>query len=547
MLNFTNMFRLRYIFFLISITVVGQEFTRKDSLRGALLPERVWFDVDYYHLNLDVNPTSKLISGFNDVHFTVLSNSKVMQLDLFEHMIIDSVVYLNETCTYFRDYDAFFIKFPETFKVGTRHKVRVYYHGSPIEALNPPWDGGFVWEEDAAGLPWVGVACQGMGASSWWPCKDHLSDKPDSVRVTCSVPKELRFVGNGNLESDFEEAEKRISTWKVSYPINTYNVSLNIANYSHLKDEYVSNLDTLSLDYYVLKGNEKIAQKQFKQVKPMLAVYEVLFGPYPFWDDGYALVETPYLGMEHQSAIAYGNKFMPGYLGRYPGNMDFDFIVIHESGHEYWGNSVSMNDIADMWIHESFCTYTEALYVEKIYGYEKMLDYLVYQRDFIDGGSPILGHRDVNKEGNSIDMYYKGSWMLHSIRNTISNDSLWFSILKDLAQKFEKGSCDGSDVINYICNQSKKDLRPIFNQYLSYSNLPVLMYRFKKQKGVMRFYYKWDTASDLFDMPIHIRLYGEKDVRLLPSAKYQFIEIENATQTDVEFLDSLFLYEKKRD
>ena len=214
------MFRLRYLFFLISITVVGQEFTKKDSLRGALLPERIWFDVDYYHLNLDVDPNAKLISGYNDVHFTVLSNSKIMQLDLFEHMTIDSVVYLNETCTYFRDYDAFFIKFPETFKVGTQDQVRVYYHGSPIEALNPPWDGGFVWVEDAAGLPWVGVACQGIGASSWWPCKDHLSDKPDSVRVTCSVPKELRFVGNGNLESDYEEAEKRISTWKVSYPIN---------------------------------------------------------------------------------------------------------------------------------------------------------------------------------------------------------------------------------------------------------------------------------------------------------------------------------------
>ena len=541
------MFSLRYLFFVISITVVGQEFTKKDSLRGALLPERVWFDVDYYHLNLDINTNAKLISGFNDVHFTVLSHSKIMQLDLFEHMIIDSVVYLNEACTFFREHDSFYIEFPQTFQVGTQHKVRVYYYGSPKEALNPPWDGGFVWEEDAAGLPWVGVACQGLGASSWWPCKDHLSDKPDSVRVTCSVPKEIRFVGNGNLESDFQEAEKRISTWKVSYPINTYNVTLNIANYSHLKDAYISNLDTLSLDYYVIKGNEKLAQEQFQQVKPMLAVYEVLYGPYPFWDDGYALVETPYLGMEHQSAIAYGNKFMPGYLGRYPGNMDFDFIVIHESGHEYWGNSVSMNDIADMWIHESFCTYTEALYVEKIYGYEKMLEYLVYQRNFIDGGSPILGHRDVNKEGNSVDMYYKGSWMLHSIRNTIENDSLWFSILKDLAQNFEKSSCDGSDVINYICNQSKKDLRPIFSQYLSYSDLPVLKYRFKEQKGVMRFYYKWDAASELFDMPIQIRLRGEKDLRLFPTAKYQFIEIENATQTDLKFLDSSFLYEKKRD
>ena len=541
------MFRLIYFFFIVSITVLGQEFTKKDSLRGALFPERVWFDVNYYHLNLDVNPNSKSISGFNDIHFNVKSKSHIMQLDLFENMIIDSIVYNNEICAFFREYDSFFVEFPQTFSEGEQDKVRVYYHGSPIKASNPPWDGGFVWKKDSSGLPWVGVACQGMGASSWWPCKDHLSDKPDSIRVTCSVPKDLRFIGNGNLESDFQGAEKRISTWKVSYPINTYNVTLNIANYSHLKDEYVSNLDTLSLDYYVLKGNEEIAQSQFKQVKPMLAVYEVLFGSYPFWDDGYALVETSYLGMEHQSAIAYGNKFMPGYLGRYHGDMDFDYIIIHESGHEYWGNSVSMNDISDMWIHESFCTYTEALYVEKIYGHDKMLEYLIYQRDFINGNGPILGHRDVNNQGNSIDMYYKGSWMLHSIRNTVSNDSLWFSIIKGLVQKFEKGSCDGADVIDYICKESKIDLRSIFNQYLSYSDLPVLKYRFKKQKGVMRFYYKWDAASELFDMPIHIRLYGEKDVRLLPSAKYQFIEIENATQTDVKFLDSLFLYEKKRD
>ena len=541
------MFRLIYFFFIVSITVLGQDFTKKDSLRGALFPERVWFDVNYYHLNLDVNPNSKSISGFNDIHFNVKSKSHIMQLDLFENMIIDSIVYNNEICAFFREYDSFFVEFPQTFSEGEQDKVRVYYHGSPIKALNPPWDGGFVWKKDSSGLPWIGVACQGMGASSWWPCKDHLSDKPDSIRVTCSVPKDLRFIGNGNLESDFQGAEKRISTWKVSYPINTYNVTLNIANYSHLKDEYVSNLDTLSLDYYVLKGNEEIAQSQFKQVKPMLAVYEVLFGSYPFWDDGYALVETSYLGMEHQSAIAYGNKFMPGYLGRYHGDMDFDYIIIHESGHEYWGNSVSMNDISDMWIHESFCTYTEALYVEKIYGHDKMLEYLIYQRDFINGNSPILGHRDVNNQGNSIDMYYKGSWMLHSIRNTVSNDSLWFSIIKGLAQNFEKGSCDGSDVINYICNKSKKDLSHIFNQYLSYSDLPILKYKFKKHKGIIRLYYKWDASSELFDMPILIRLFGEKDLRLLPTAKYQFIEIENATQTDVKFLDSYFLYEKKRD
>ena len=349
------------------------------------------------------------------------------------------------------------------------------------------------------------------------------------------------------METDFNEAGKRVSTWKVSYPINTYNVTLNIANYSHLQDEYISNLDTLSLDYYVLKRNEEKAEQHFKQVKPMLGIYEELFGTYPFWNDGYALVETPYLGMEHQSAIAYGNKYKPGYLGRYPGDMDFDFIVIHESGHEYWGNSVSMNDLADMWIHESFCTYTEALYVEKLYGYDSMLEYLVYQRGFIDGRSPVLGYRDVNNRGNHTDMYYKGSWMLHSIRNTISNDSLWFSIIKGLAQDFAMHNCDGIDVIDYICDRSGKDLRAIFNQYLAQADSPVLKYKFKKKRGLLYLFYKWESATSGFDMPIHISVTDVEEFRVFPNSKYQVLEIGNVPEKQVKFLDELFLYEKKRD
>ena len=541
------MIRFTVLFFFISSFVLGQNFTEKDSLRGTLLPERTWFDVNYYHLNLDVDPNSKSIAGYNDVAFTVLNKSGKMQLDLFENMLIDSVVYQGHICEFERMYDAFFIDLPNELEEGSQQQIRVYYHGVPKVAKNAPWDGGFVWNKDEAGLPWIGVACQGMGASSWWPCKDHLSDEPDSMRVTCSVPKEVQFVGNGNLETDFEEAGKRVSTWKVSYPINTYNVTLNIANYSHLHDEYINNSDTLSLDYYVLKRNEEKAEQHFKQVKPMLGIYEDLFGTYPFWNDGYALVETPYLGMEHQSAIAYGNKYKPGYLGRYPGEMDFDFIVIHESGHEYWGNSVSMNDLADMWIHESFCTYTEALYVEKFYGYDAMLEYLVYQRDFIDGSSPILGHRDVNKKGNRIDMYYKGSWMLHSIRNTIANDSLWFSIVKGLAQEFALHNCDGTDIIDYICDRSGKDLRPIFNQYLAQADVPVLKYKFKKKRGLLYLYYKWQAASFGFDMPIHISVADTDKYRIFPNSKYQVLEIGNIPEKHVKFLDNLFLYEKKRD
>ncbi len=534
-------------FLVISLPVLSQNFTEKDSLRGNLFPERIWFDINYYDLYLDVDPNSKSIAGHNDIFFKVLKKSKIMQLDMFDNMCIDSVIYRDRICRVERKYNAFFIDFPHILNPGDFEQIRVYYHGKPLEAKNAPWDGGFVWKEDALGLPWIGVACQELGASSWWPCKDHLSDEPDSMRITCSVPSEVQFIGNGNIENDTIDSGKRISTWKVSYPINPYNITLNIANYSHLHDEYISKKGSLSLDYYVLKGNEEMAQKQFKQVAPMLAVYEQLFGPYPFWNDGYALVETPYLGMEHQSAIGYGNKYMPGYLGRYPGEMDFDFIVIHESGHEYWGNSVSMNDISDMWIHESFCTYTEALYVEKIYGYEQMLNYLMYQRDFISGSSPIMGHRNVNDKGNSIDMYYKGSWMLHSIRNTLANDSLWFSILKEISLEFSLRNCDGSDIIRLICLRSGEDLAPIFEQYLNFSDLPVLQYTLNMKNTGYTLNYKWSSDVREFNMPIDIRLSNKDVLRLFPSNKYQGIPLDIDHPKELQFINKHFLYEKKQE
>jgi aminopeptidase N len=536
-----------FLFLFVITNVQAQTFTQKDTLRGTLSKERTWFDVNYYHLNLEVDPVSKSIAGFNDIAFTVLKSSNVLQLDLFENMLIDSVIYKGLSCDVSRTFDAFFVDLPYDLNVGSYELLRVYYHGTPIEAKRAPWDGGFVWKKDESGLPWIGVACQGMGASAWWPCKDHLSDEPDSMRITCSVPKEIQFVGNGNLESEFIKEDKRVSTWKVSYPINTYNVTLNIADYSHLSDVYIINADTLALDYYVLKGNEQKAEQQFQQVKPMLSIYEELFGAYPFWNDGYALVETPYLGMEHQSAIAYGNKYKPGYLGRYPGEMDFDFIVIHESGHEYWGNSVSMNDLADMWIHESFCTYTEALYVEKLYGYESMLEYLLYQKDFIDGGSPILGRRDVNHQGNHTDMYYKGSWMLHSIRNTINNDSLWFSIIKGVAQEFAIRNCDGEEIIDYICDKSGVDLRTVFNQYLAYAEVPVLKYEFKKKRGDLLLYYKWETADSDFDMPIDLSVGNTEKFRIFPNSKYQVLDLGNTNKKSVKFSEELFLFEKIED
>jgi aminopeptidase N len=532
------------IFLLGLCSLQAQDFSRADSLRGALSSERSWFDVHYYHLDLELNIQEKSISGSNTIAFSVLKSSNRMQLDLFANMSIDSVIYQGNICEVTREFNAFFVEFPKPLVKGLKDELTVFYHGIPRKAKRAPWDGGFVWKEDEQGLPWIGVACQGMGASAWWPCKDHLSDEPDSMRITCSVPENIQFVGNGNLEEDVFSDGRRVSTWKVSYPINTYNVTLNVANYSHLQDVYVSNTDSLALDYYILTGNEEKARKQFEQVKPMLAIYEDLFGPYPFWEDGYALVETPYLGMEHQSAIAYGNQYLPGYLGRYPGDMDFDFIVIHESGHEYWGNSVSMNDLADMWIHESFCTYTEALFVEQLYGYDSMIEYLLYQRGFIDGRSPILGHRDVNNQGNHTDMYYKGSWMLHSIRNTIDNDSLWFSIIKGISYDFALENCDGVEIIDYVCEKAGMDLKPIFEQYLAYSKAPKFEYKLKHKSGGLQLKYRWRTEVEGFNMSMKYKNSDGNWESLYPSTKWQIINIENLLGKSIQFSDHLYLVEK---
>lgn len=528
----------------VSFCALAQNFTKSDTLRGSLLPERVWYDVNYYHLNIDVNPTTKSINGYNDIGFSVLEPNKQMQLDLFENMHIDSVVYQGRQVSYNRLYNTFYVTFDEVLELGLKATLRVYYHGQPIQAKNAPWDGGFVWKKDPQGLPWIGVACQGVGASSWWPCKDHLSDEPDSMRISCTVPEQVQFVGNGNLESTIIVDDKRKSTWKVTYPINTYNVTLNIADYSHLSDVYENGIDALLLDYYVLRGNEQKAIEHFEQVKPMLRAYEELFGPYSFWNDGFALVETPYLGMEHQSAIAYGNKYMPGYLGRYPEHMDFDFIIIHETGHEYWGNSVSMNDLADMWIHESFCTYTEALYVEKRYGYASMLNYLAYQKNFINNKSPIQGHRHVNHQGNHTDMYYKGSWMLHSIRNSINDDVLWFEIVKEVYSKFAISNCDGDEIKEYMSKLAGQNLTPIFNQYLNYADLPLLRYSFVEKANKLFMEYYWDVEETSFNMPVVVRGCEGQEIRLIPTDLTQQTEIGSCVKADVEFVENLFLFEK---
>ncbi|MCB0755870.1 MAG: M1 family metallopeptidase [Flavobacteriales bacterium] len=521
----------------------AQEFTLADTLRGTLSSIRSCFDVTYYDLHLTVDIENRHLSGVNHIHFKTVSAFDSIQLDLFANMRIDSVLYGGQRLNYSRLHDAFFVSFPRQVKASENGIVSVYYNGNPTTAKNAPWDGGFVWKEDANGKPWVGVACEGTGASLWWPNKDHLSDEPDSMRVSCTVPAGLMCVANGDLIGQNPSQNSVEWVWEISYPINNYNVTLNIADYAHFNNVYVNpSGDSLHCDYYVLKENLDKAKEQFKQVPEMLDCFEVAFGPYPFYEDGYALVETPYAGMEHQSAIAYGNRYTKGYWGRYPGEMDFDYIIIHETGHEWWGNSVSMNDVADMWIHESFCTYSEAVYVECKYGYEKMLEYLVYQRNFINNRSPIYGVYGMNHEGNGGDMYYKGAWMIHTLRNVMNNDSLFKSILKGIAQEFAYETIDGEEIIEYVNQRSKYNYSPFFEQYLKYADVPVLEFKWEKKQLSL----KWRAEAKGFRMPV-IYTAGDAEKRVLVS-NIEWVEIPLSKKEfkQLSFRNDLMLFLTKK-
>ncbi len=493
-------------------------FSHADSLRGGIRPERTCYDVTYYNLNITLDIPTRSISGSNKIYFTTRSTFYKLQIDLFENMIIDKIVYDNTTLSYTRDANAVFVMMNDTIRKNTKGMLEVFYHGNPIVAKRAPWDGGFVFTKDKEGKDWVAVACEGTGASLWWPCKELLSDEPDSMELTCTYTKDLFFVGNGQMSSDKINTDNstRTTTWKVTYPINNYNLTLNIGNYKNIHDVYHStklNSD-LALDYYVMPYNYDKAITHFKQVKPMLSIYEKYLGPYPFWKDGYALVETPYLGMEHQSAIAYGNDYKTGYAGRDYSRigLNFDYIIIHESGHEWWGNSVSCKDIADLWIHEGFCTYTEALYVEGMYGKKKAQEYINAKKPEITNKEAIQGVYGVNNEGSG-EMYSKGMLFLNTLRTAINNDSLWFaSIYKLLNDDLYHRNVDYNEVVRVMEQNTRKFIRPLFDQYVQHANIPLLIYKVEDKNRFMKtIYYKWQTDVPNFQMRFYFTYNNKKE------------------------------------
>ncbi|EKT3965912.1 M1 family metallopeptidase [Flavobacterium psychrophilum] len=520
------------------LTVPKEKFTHRDSLQGGFRAERTCFDVQRYDLNIKVNPTEKFIIGYNDITFKVVENTNKIQIDLFENMQVDSIIFNHKKLNYKRDNLAVFITFNESLKTGNQEKIRFYYSGNPTIAKRAPWDGGFVFTNDKQGKTWIGVACQGFGASCWYPVKDSQSDEPNlGATIKVAVPNGLMNVSNGRLlgSEDLKNGYTRWD-WEVKNPINTYDITLNIGDYIHFGEKYKG----LDLDYYVLRENEEKARKQFEEVKPMMDCFQSKFGEYPFTTDGYKLVETPYLGMEHQSAVAYGNHYNNGYLGkdlsRTGMGMLFDFIIIHESGHEWFGNSITARDIADMWIHEGFTCYTETVFLECQYGYEKSQIYINGLKDNVNNDQPIIGHYGVNKEGSG-DMYYKGALMLNTIRSIINDDSKWWALLLKYSKTYRHKIIDTKTVIDFFNQEAGLNLTPVFNQYLRYVSIPRLEFRHSRTKN--QFEYAWKTNEPNFEMPIDL-IFKNKKTRLIGTNKWQKVPFKMKNVLEIEVVKNKF-------
>jgi aminopeptidase N len=485
-------------------------FTHADSLRGSNGPGRAWWDVTFYDLHVRVDPADSTIRGQNAIVYRVLAPHDEMQIDLRAPLEVDSIVQRGRVLTYRRDGDALFVTIVAPQSVGQRDTISVYYHGKPRVAKRAPWDGGFVWTRDSLGHTWIATANEGIGASVWWPTKELRADEPDSQRIAITVPNAIVDVSNGRLRgTSLNPDGTRTFEWFVTSPINNYDVAVNAGDYTHLGDTYDGEKGKLTLDFWPLAYHADTARKQFEQVKPMLECFEHWFGPFPWYEDGYKLVETPHLGMEHQSAVAYGNHYKNGYSGRDLSGtgwgMKWDFIVVHESGHEWFGNSITAQDPADMWVQEGFTNYAEGLYTECQSGKQAGAEYIIGSRRNIRNDRPIVAAFGVEQEGSG-DMYYKTGSMLHMIRQVIDDDAKWREILRGLNSTFYHRTVTGAEVRAYINRRAGIDFNPVFAQYLMTTRIPTLEYVLVD--SIVR--YRWTNVVPGFAMPVRVNVGGVK-------------------------------------
>ena len=525
-MNYKLKLSLLIFFSIISMNSYSQQynFTKQDTLRGSITPERAWWDLVYYHLDISVKPDEKFIEGSNTITYNVLNPSDRLQVDLQSPLKITKVEQNGNLLDFESQGNAHFIKLLDKQKKGTIQSVKVYYEGYPKEAVRAPWDGGLSWKRDSNGKHFVATSCQGIGASIWWPNKDHMYDEVDSMLISVNVPKDLVNVSNGRLKKIDEYEDSKTYHWYVSNPINNYGVNINIGDYVSFSEVYNGEKGPLDMVYYVLRDNIERARTHFKDAPKMMDAFEYWFGPYPFYEDSFKIVEVPYLGMEHQSSITYGNKYMKGYLGRDLSRtgwgLKFDYIIIHEAGHEWFANNITYKDIADMWVHESFTTYSENLFLDYHYGNEAASDYVIGTRDGISNSSPMIGPYGVNKRGS--DLYTKGANLLHTLRQIAKDDEIWRMILRGLNSEFYHQTVDTKQIEEFISSKIGFDLTTFFDQYLRDIRIPNLEYSISD--GLLT--YRWVDVIDNFTMPLEIEVLGE-NIWIYPTTKKKSIEINS--------------------
>lgn len=518
---------------ILAVPVLAQKepvFTHQDTLRGTITAEREWWDLTYYHLNVKVNPGDSTISGSNLIAYKVLKPGLTMQIDLQQPMEIKSVSQNGVQLNFKRDGNAWFVALKQPQTKGETKELLVEYSGKPKVSKRPPWDGGISWKKDEKGRPFIVNTSQGDGASLWWPCKDHPYDEPDSMLISVTFPENLMNVSNGRLRGiETNNDGTKTTNWFVSNPINNYGVNINIGNYVHFADVYKGEKGNLDCDYWVIDYNLEKAKEHFKQAHQMLEAFEHWFGPYPFYEDGYKLVEVPYPGMEHQSSVTYGNGYKNGYGGRDESHtgfgMKFDFIIIHESGHEWFANNITNHDEADMWIHESFIAYSESLFTEYFWGKEAGAAYCRGTRLNIRNDRPVQGIYGVNYPGSG-DMYSKGANMLHTLRQIIGNDEKWRQILRGLNSNFYHQTVTAEQVENYMAEQSGLDLKAFFDQYLRETQIPTLEYAVVNNQ----IRYRWTNCVPDFKMKLKVYI-NDKLQWIEPTRRWQNLELAGAFES----------------
>ena len=469
-------------------------------LRGEYGPYRANNDLLYYHLDIRIDPEKKTIGGKNTIRFRMLEDGNRIQLDLYDNLTVDKIVLGATPLKYTRELNTVFVDFGETLRKGREYSIDFHYSGTPRQQGR---FGGFVFSQAPSGKPWVFTACEGEGSSIWWPSKDQWRDEPESVDISVAVPNGLtdvsngRFMGSKDLGDGFTQWN-----WRVNYPINSYNVSVNITDYQHFADK----LGDVTLDFYVTPANLEKAKKQFTQARPMIEAFKHYFGEYPFPKDGYKLIEVPYTGMEHQSAVTYGNGFENGYSGRdWTGvgiSPKFDFIIIHESGHEWFGNAVSAADVSDMWIQEGWCTYLEGMYVEQMFGYADGIKYLNGYKSKVQNRTPIVRTRGIHQSPQGNDQYFKGALFLNTLRSIVNDDRKWWAIVRGTYDTFKYRNIMTEDMLRYFNQQTGRDLTPVFNQYLRRTALPTLELAFNAPAGTVT--YRWIADEPGFTMPVRV-------------------------------------------